>query len=257
MDAAVLYTRIRTRLDLEPSEYISDLENGELVQEATFELWDILCSSLGDEMPWERVTYATVANQDYIDIDIDQGAYRIVRVDTHLSGSDQWLPMYPGVIGSDPIGVAPNGWHTSEALTYYAQRRPRGTDAQRGGTARYSAWKFYFDPTPRAVHDVRIWFVKAPAIVMGTGLESPAIPVGTAVSFPDDYPEFIVARVCSQLAVKQEADPGPFMVEAERIKAHIERLNKPHNLTAPRLMVDARQHQIERDNSTHPFLRRS
>lgn len=252
MDADVLFARIRSRLDLEPSEFVSDLENGQLCEEAYFELWDILCSSLGDESPWDRITVSTVAEQDYVDLTLTNNIYRIVRIDVSLNGS-RWVPMYPGVIGSDSLEVAASGWSDAESIVYYPRRGQRATAAARaaapGGVA---PWRIYFDPAPRAVHQVRVWAVPAPPVVIAAGPEPPA---GTYVSFPDDYPEYVVARVCAQLAVKQESDPAPFVIEAERIKATIERLNKPHQITAPKLMVDRRQYQ-EHAFDPHPYLRR-
>lgn len=237
MEVSKLYARIRTRLDLEPSEYVSDLENGNLCEEAYFELWDILISSLGEEAPWERATFFTVANQDYIDLELEDDVYRILRIDTSLQGDGVWRPIYPATLAAAMLGTTAQHWSGVPGLQYFARRSPRATQALREAAGvGYATWKLYFDPIPTAVHTVRVWYVPAPALTFT--LDEDDEPVLATV--PDDYPEWVVAHVCSQLAAKQESDPTPFIAERGRVEDRIRRHAKPHQTTAPKRLADVR-----------------
>jgi hypothetical protein len=52
-----------------------------------------------------------------------------------------------------------------------------------------------------------------------------------------------VADVAAKIAVRQEADPAPHERERERVRERIERYSKPHQVTQPRKIVDARRWQ--------------
>lgn len=236
MLASELYTRIRKRLDLDPSEYVSDLENGQLCEEAYFELWDILISCLGEESPWERASFATVANQDYIDLELADDVYRLVRVDTQFQGDGVWRPIYPATLAAAMLGTTARHWAGVPDLKYFARRAPRDTRAARSADGGYATWKLYFDPIPTSVHTVRVWYVPTPAFTWVVDEEEDPI----LETVPDDYPEWVVAHVCSQLAVKQESDPTPFIAERGRIEDRIRRHAKPHQVTAPKRLADVR-----------------
>jgi hypothetical protein len=235
MEASQLFTRIRRRLDLEPSEYIDDLENGHLCEEAYFELWDVLIDSLGEEAPWERATFSTVANQDYVDLELDDNIYRILRVDTQFQGDGVWRPIYPATLASAMLGTTARHWSGVPDLQYFARRAPRSTTSDRATSGGYAPWKLYFDPIPTAVHSVRVWYVPAPTFVIDASGDDPVY-----AEFPDDYPEWVVAQVCAQLAAKQESDPSPFLMERERIEQRIRKHAKPHQTTAPKRLADVR-----------------
>jgi hypothetical protein len=237
VDPAVLYRRIRRRVDLLDGEFIQNDEIGELAEESYFDLWDFLLDLLGDEGPWELATLSTVANQPYIDIALTTGCYRMLRLDAALDGN-AYVPIERGQLGSDPWQVSPEQWQRATDVKYYARRGARASAASRLGSAdSFAAWRLYFSRTPTAVHSVRLFYLPPPPIVLTD--DDPA----TYTSFPDEWPEYVVADVAAKIAVRQESDPAPHERERERVRERIERYSKPHQVTQARKIVDARRWQ--------------
>lgn len=257
MDPAALYTRVRRRLDLDESEVHLDLEIGQLAEESYFELWDLLIATMGDEAPWERRIFTTVAGQDYIDIDLVAqnggggapswpfeglpGVYRMVRWDFRGSGQ-VWYPLQRFALGAEPLDEQPRPWTEGSTIRYFARRNLRPTFAERaafaGALGAFSGWRVYFNPVPAGEYSVRLHYVPPPRI----GL-SDADPEAPYSVFPDEFPEYVVADVCAKLRVKEEADPTEFERERERIRTRIEAYYKPHQLNAPQFVHDHRRLQ--------------
>jgi hypothetical protein len=240
-----LYSRIRDRLDLAEASYLDNDEIGQLCEESYFELWDFLIATLKDESPWERLTLTTTPGQDYADVTIAQGVYRLLRVD-FKGNTDFWRPVQRLQMASDEIDGSTRSWESHQSFRYFARRSLRAGNSLRtsGG---FSAWRFHFSPTPAAAYQVRLHYVPPPAIGIGSGSET------TYTSFPDEFPEYVVADVCAKLMVKQELSPADFERERERIKFRIESFATPNDAAGPRFISDGRQWQgPDRD----PFWRR-
>lgn len=234
MTPADLYLRIRQRIDRENSAAPGDFELGQLAEESYFDLWDFLLSALGEEGPWERATVSTVAGLDNVTLTLASEVYRVLRLE--FKGDGQcWVPMQRLNLSSDPIDDSARGWSSASGVRYYARRSVRSSFADRAAAATnsYSFWKLYFSPVPAAVYSLRIYYMIPPPITMTTGPDAYA-------SFPDDYPEYVVADVCAKLSAKYEQDPGPFVMERERIKARIERTSAPHQTGMPLSIPDHR-----------------
>jgi hypothetical protein len=233
----VIYRRIRRRCDLAPSEFLEDDELGEMAEESYLDLWDFLIGLLGEEAPWEIATVNTTAGQSYVDVPLTTGCYRLLRLDASLSG-DYYVPIGRGQLGSDAWRVTPQTWQHASDVKYYARRGARAAAALRiGSSDSLAAWRVYFDPTPVAVYPVRLFYVPPPLI--GISDDDPA----TYTSFPDEFPEWVVADVSAQVAVKQEADPAPHERRLERVKDRITRHYKPHQVTQPQRILDQRRWQ--------------
>jgi len=244
--AATMFSRIRKRADLENTAYIDDhAEIGPLCEESYFELWDILISLLGDEGPWERLTVNTTANTETIAIPEDEGIYRVLRVDFRPSAGLSFIPIIRGNLASDPLDSVARPWGAGvSGPRYYARRSTR----MGGVSPNYFSWNFYFDPIPAAVYPVRITFVPPPPVVAAGG---------SYVSFPEEWPEFVIPDVCAKLAAKQESDPAPFEAERERVRQRIERYAKPHNQAGPSFISNQRAFQPnEREDIQDGFWER-
>lgn len=237
--AADMFSRIRKRADLESTAYIDDqTELGPLCEESVFDLWDFLLAALGDEAPWERTTLNTTASQEYIDIPNPSGVYRLLRVDFQPATGLAYVPLMRGNVATDALDALPRAWGGGvTGPRYYARRTRRSLPSPN-----YFGWRVYFDPIPSAVYPVRFFYAPVPNIVM-SGVNY--------TSFPDEWPEYIVADVCAKLAAKQESDPAPFEAERERIRTRIERYTRPHNQSGPSFIADQRRHQP--DNHDHTF----
>ncbi len=241
MEPSLLYERIRRRCDLVSSEFLDDAELGELCEESYLELWDILVDLLGEEAPWELATVNTTAGQAYVDVPLATGCYRLLRLDTALDGQ-QYVPLQRGQLGSDPWRVESRVWRHAADVRYYARRGARaGTAARVGSADSLATWRVYFDPTPIAVYPVRLFYVPPPPIVIADN--SPL----SYTSFPDEWPEYVVADVSAKVAVRQEADPAPHERERERVRDRIQRYSKPHQVTQPRTILDQRRWQRDID----------
>jgi hypothetical protein len=233
-DPSELYGRISTRLDLNDSSYLDDFEIGQLCEESYFDLWDFLIAQLGPEGPWSRINIATVAGLD--SVTVPSGIYRILRLEFAAPGSTLYLPASSLNLASDPIDAQPRSWADARSFRYFARRGVRVDDATRIAASGYgfAPWKFYFSPIPNAVYSLRLYYVPPPNILVDGS--------GVYTTFPDDYPEYVVADVCAKLMDKQEADSAPFVAERERIKARIERYSTPHSMTGPKLISNMRQY---------------
>lgn len=242
---ADLYDRIRRRLDYQETNYLGADFLGPLCEESYFELWDFLIATFKDESPWERLTLSTVAGQDYVDVTVAQGVYRILRVDFKGS-SDFWRPVDRVQLAADEIDGGVRSWESHKSFRYYARRAMRAPDSSRlaGG---FAAWRFYFSPTPGGVYELRLHYVPPPPIGLGSSNET------TYTSFPDDFPEYVVADVCAKSLLRQELDPAPFEAERERIKARIMGYATPLEANSPRFVTDGRRWQTE---EREPFWRR-
>lgn len=208
-----------------------------MAEESYLDLWDFLIDLLGEEAPWEIATVNTVAGQGYVDVPLATGCYRLLRLDTALDGT-HYVPIERGQLGSDPWRVESQQWHHATDVRYYARRGARATAALRiGSTDSLAAWRVHFNPVPSQVYPVRLFYVPPPLI--GISDDDPA----TYTSFPDEFPEYVVADVSAQVAVKQEADPAPHERRLERAKERITRHYKPHQMTQPRRILDQRRWQ--------------
>jgi hypothetical protein len=237
VEPAQLYQRIRRRCDLGPSEFLTDDELGEIAEESYLDLWDFLIDLLGEEAPWELATVSTTGGQAYVDVPLATGCYRMLRLDASL-GNDYYVPVERGQLGSDSWRVTPQTWQHASDVRYYARRGARAAAAARlGSVDSLTTWRIYFDPAPVAVYAVRLFYVPPPPIVISD--DSPA----TYTSFPDEWPEYVVADVSAKVAVKQEADPAPHERERERVRDRIQRYSKPHQITQPRRILDQRRWQ--------------
>lgn len=248
-DPAVLYARIRNRLDLSNSSYLDDTtEIGQLCEDSYLELWDFLIDLLGDEGPWERTNVLTIPNQDFVDVAVSADVYRMLRLEFAAPGSTTYQPVRSLNLASDEISTQPRAWSSASSFRYFARRAPRASLTQRqaalGGLA---PWRFYFSPAPSAAYALRLYYVPTPAINLD-------FATGAYTNFPDDFPEYVVADVCAKLMDKQEAESAPFVTERERIKSRIERYAKPHQMNGPHLIADFRS--LGRDQEMDDWRRR-
>lgn len=233
MVPAVLYQRIRDRLDLADSSYLDDLEVGQVCEDSYFELWDILIALMGDEAPWLRQNLVTAAGVDSVDVTVANGVYRMLRLEFASSGSGIYLPVGSLNMTSDPIDTNARPWSDACSFRYFARRSPRADLASRAALpTTFAAWKFYFSPVPSAVYTLRMYYVPPPAITVQAD--------GTYTVFPDEFPEYVVADVCAKMMDKQEGDSAPFITERERIKGRIERYAKRHQMNGPHNIADVR-----------------
>lgn len=248
MVPAVLYQRIRDRLDLADSSYLSDTEVGQACEDSYFELWDILIALMGDEAPWLRQNLVTAAGVDSVDVVAGSASvYRLLRLEFASSGSGIYLPVSSLNLASDPIDTNVRPWSDAQSFRYFARRSPRADIATRAtlNTA-FAAWKFYFSPVPQAVYTLRMYYVPPPAITVQAD--------GTYTVFPDDFPEYVVADVCAKLMDKQEGESAPFVTERERIKGRIERYAKRHQMNGPHNIADLRS--LGRNDVLDDWMRR-
>lgn len=233
-DPTDLYKRIRNRLDLSDSSYLDDtLELGQLCEESYFDLWDFLIDRLGSEGPWERVDLVTVPGQDFVDVTVDANVYRLLRLEFAATGATHYLPVRPLNLASDEISTQVAAFASADSFRYFARRGARAAivDRPSGGV---SPWRFYFSPIPSAAYTLRMYYVPGPDIEINS-------EGGLYLSFPDDFPEYVVADVCAKLMDKQEADSAPFVAERERIKTRIERYTAPHQMNGPKLIANMRR----------------
>jgi len=252
VESADLFERISRRLDLDPSEYLTDEEIGQDCEEAYLELWDIMIAAMGEESPWELLTLSTVANQAYIDVPASSNVYRMGRLDFRGS-SEAYEPLLRFNMASDPMHSTARAWGGAGSARYFARRAFRSSLADRSTfTGRHFAWKVYFDPIPSGVHSVRLFYVPGPGITL-----THAAGVTTYTTFPDEWPEYVVNAVCVKKRIKEESDPTEFERERDRQAALIERYCKPHQLNSPQFMADHRRLQSPSgDAAAESFWRR-
>jgi hypothetical protein len=232
---ATLYDRIRDRLDLANSGYLGDLEIGQACEEAYLDLWDFLIDRLGDEGPWERQNLVTVPNQDFVDMPVASNVYRLLRLEFPAPSSICYEPVRSLNLTSDEISGQAINFVNARSFRYFARRSSRASLAARTAVAGgFAAWRFYFSPVPSAAYTLRVYYVPPPAITFNTSN-------GDYASFPDEFPEYVVADVCAKMMDKQEGDSAPFVTERERIKSRIERYAKPHQMNGPRRIADMRR----------------
>jgi hypothetical protein len=237
--AADFYQRARQRCDLQPSEFIQDPEIGQIAEEQYHELWDLLCDVLGEEMPFEISTFTTTANQDYTDVPITEGVYRILRFDANVNGQE-YAPLWRGNLATDVMNIRPEQWRDASQVRYYGRRGLRAGNAARVGSAdSFAAWRFYWDPIPARAYTGRLWYVPPPPIVIAD--DSPL----AYTSFPDEWPEYAIAGTCAQIAIKQEADPAPFQAEKAAVEARIRLRAGKHQRQQPQTISDHRKFQVE------------
>lgn len=252
MVPATLYQRIKRALDMDLSDTHLDAELGERAEEAYLELWDFLIATLGDEGPWERTNLTTVAGQEYIDTNVAFGIWRTLRLEFKGDGSS-WHPLSRLNLGADPLEATARSWTSAHGIRYYARRSFRATHSEREGAGRMHSWRFYFDPIPAAVHTLRLYYIPTPPITIDV---TPSAPEdGIYTSFPDEYPEFVVATVCAGIRVKEEADPTEFERQRDRVKAIIEAYCKPVQMNQPQFVADHRRLQTG-DFDPYDFQRR-
>ncbi len=223
-----------------------------MAEESYHDLWDVLITLLGEEAPWELTTVSTVAGQAFVNVVLGTGCYRLLRLDAAFAGSSSYVPIGRGQLASDAWPVNPEQWQSGTGVRYYARRGVRATAAQRiGSNNHFTTWRIYFTPTPVAVYSVRLFYVPPPLILISD--DNPA----TYTSFPDEWPEYVVADVSAKVAAKQEADPGPHERERDRVIGLIERYSKPHQVTQAQTIVDARRWQADAfDTDDSGFLNR-
>lgn len=239
-DPSALYDRIRDRLDLANSGYLEDGEIGLACEESYFDLWDFLIDLLGDEGPWERQNLVTVPNQDFVDAPVAANVYRLLRLEFSQGGSNYYLPVRSLNLASDEISTQAVNFTDARSFRYFARRAPRAPATTRIVAGGFAAWRFYFSPVPSGAYTLRMYYVPPPPITFDPG-------TGDYTSFPDEWPEYVVADVCSKMMDKQEGDSAPFVAERERIKSRIERYAKPHQMNGPHRIADMRRLDVNRD----------
>jgi hypothetical protein len=129
-------------------------------------------------------------------------------------------------------------WRRGEDITYIPSRQVRE------GPGTTADWNLYFQPIPDGVYTFRAWYIPGPAIEFSGA---------TVTTYPDEYPEFVVAYACAELAHRQEIDAVPFENARERIRARIERYGRPHQLTQSHRAADVRSLQVPKK---HTFWQR-
>jgi hypothetical protein len=231
---SVLFDRIRDRLDLANSDYLADGELGTACEEAYFDLWDFLIDRLGDEGPWDRQNLVTVPNQDFVDMPVASSVYRLLRLEFPSPGSNHYQPVRALNLASDDVSTQSVSFQSASSFRYFARRAPRAALTARQVAGGFAAWRFYFSPIPSAAYTLRVYYVPPPPIAFNSG-------TGDYTSFPDDFPEYVVADVCAKMQDKQEGDSAPFVAERERIKSRIERYAKPHQMNGPRRIANMRR----------------
>jgi hypothetical protein len=247
MQAAELHERIRRALDLDASSFLVDEELFDACIEAYLELWDIMISAMGEEAPWEIATLQTTPGQAYIDVGVATGVYRMGRLDFR-GNSESYEPLLRFNMATDPMGSTSRAWSGPGSVCYFARRAFRNAPQIADTTYRFFAWKIYFDPIPAAVHDLRLFYVPAPAVTL-----SSLVPT----VYPDEWPDYVVNAVCAQMRIKEEADPTEFERARDRVVAMIERYSKPHQINSPQFMADHRRLQSPgHDSAIDAFWRR-
>lgn len=249
MLAADLYERINRRLDLEPSDYHTDEELEAVSVEAYLDMWDIMIAAMGEEAPWELTTLTTTPGQAYIDVLLSAGVYRMGRLDFR-GNSESFEPMMRFNMASDPMHSTAQSWSGPGSVRYFARRAFRMDAALlTETTGRLFSWKIYFDPIPAAVHQVRLFFIPGPAIEFDAA--------GPVVSYPNEWPEYVVNDVAAKMRMKEEADPTEFERSRDRQAVIIERYCKPHQINSPQFMADHRRLQSpDHDPAIDSFWRR-
>ena len=244
--ASALYERIRDRLDIDGLSFADDTELGHICAEAYFVLWDVMIASWKDEMYWDRQTLTTVANQDYVDIDIATGGtfgvYRFLRLEFKGTGQS-YRPVFRLNFAAEEIDDTPRTWTSPRSFKYFTRRGLRAVTNDT--TAQAHPWRVYFSPPPNAVHSLRLYYIPPPTIVIDNS--------GVYQTFPDDFPEFVIAYVCEQVANKNERDPSGHAATQAKWKTIIENYATPTQMQESRTVADFR---AQNDHEDFDFLER-
>lgn len=227
---AELVKQVRLRADMQNSQFVTDEEIEQYIQDSVGDLWDLIIESAGEE----HFAYS-------VEFDTSPGVSRYTLTTDLIS----WLPPGPPETPPQPIRVYKtlgvdiqfgNRWVPAEPVRFgernqaqahsWSPSLPIGyrvvTDTNPPSPAR--AVDFY--PAPTGVYTVKFWFIPYPNDLTGSGETwgSRAFQSFTG------WDEYVVCDAAAKCLEKEESDPRYLharkMAAAERIRWHALTMNQ-------------------------------
>ena len=204
-----LISDVRLRIDRQNSQYVSDTELTEYINQSITELYDMLVAARGHGYYMKSSTIATVGGTDAYDLPAD--FYECTGVDALIAGDT--VTLRPFMFDERNMFKVAGIW--SPALPIYYRLR----DA-----------KITFIPTPSGIYTVTLWYIPA----------CPRLNFENPNSFDgiNGWEEYVVCDAAAKAKEKEGLDSTALVARLARLTRRIEGLAVQRDVGKPERVTD-------------------
>jgi hypothetical protein len=184
----------RRRADQENSQFVSDAELNQYINNSIAELHDILCEAYGSEYYVQSVESSIVANQD--DYDLPSDFYELKGVDLRVN-NDAWLTIRRFMFNERNRDSDFNVWDFAGVSN--VRYRIVGN-------------KLKFSPMPDRNATYRLWYVP-----VATKLEADT----DTLDDMNAYSEYVIVDAAIKMMQKEESDVSILMAQKQALEKRI------------------------------------
>lgn len=204
-----LRIRARTRADMTGSEFVTNDELTQWVNEAADELYEILVLKFGEDYFATSYDFATVANVETVAL--PAGVFKVLGVDLRSSSASQWVSL---------------------ARFSFAERNAqRGNLGAPAGAPRYrlEGSNLRLLPAPTGVLSGKLWYVPQ---------RTPLAADGDTLDGVSGWEAYVVADAARKALLKEESDTSALVQELAQLRDRIERAAANRDAGQPAKLVD-------------------
>jgi hypothetical protein len=205
-----LKTQARNRADMNNSQFVSDAELVNYINNSIAELHDLLVASYGDDYNITTYSFTTAGDNNTYALPAD--AYKIRGVDCNISGNEY--------ISLRPFNF--NERNAKDDATWSFLTAP---------TLRYRLLgdNIVFSPKPSGVYSIRLWYT----------------PVATKLSADTDvlkdlnqFSEYVIVDAAIKMMQKEESDVSVLMAQKMDLRKRIENMAQNRDSGQPESISD-------------------
>lgn len=225
---AELVKQVRLRADMQNSQFVTDEEIEQYIQDSVGDLWDLIIESAGEDHFVASIEFPTIPGVSTYSLDSYLGSgglvqpppqphpvYKVLGVDVQVDS--RWLKAVPQMFGEASYSSAsPRPWSAHQVPGYHFVTTLLPNPSR----------SVMFSPSPAGEHLVRVWYIPYPTGLTGSG---DSWLSQTLQSFTG-WDEYVICDAAAKCLEKEESDPRYLharkMAAAERIRWHALTMNQ-------------------------------